>query len=247
MFATRGAKILDGTPNYVVIEKIGQVSSVKHFEGILGEVKEYVKEKGIRSVSIVLNEKEVLQTELTGVLEAFGYRMQEIQHLYERNLSSLNMNKQIESIEIKSLEQTKADVFKKVWMEARSGSLNAHNPHSALSIEKEFEGMKSELGPNYIKSCLTAFYGKVPIGVTMPHIEPGTIHEGRLFYFGILPAYRNSGWGEVLHKRSLQMLKNIGATHYIGATGHKNIPMQRIFQVNGCQLFERKYTYRLKD
>lgn len=52
------------------------------------------------------------------------------------------------------------------------------NAPSTLSIEKEFEGMKSELGSDYIKSCLIAYYDKNPIWITMPHIEPGSIDEG---------------------------------------------------------------------
>lgn len=247
MFTTHEAKILDGTPNYFVIEDIGQVHTVKHFEKILYEVKEYVKEKGIQSVSIVLNEREALHTQYPSVLEAFGYQKQETQYFYKRNLSSLKEHQQKESIEIKSLEQTTSDGFKRIWKESSVGSLNAPNASLALSIEKEFEGMKSELGPDYKNSCMSAFYDKNPIGVTMPHIEPGTINEGRLFYFGIVPSYRKKGWGPVLHKLSLHLLKKMGATYYIGATGHKNILMQRIFQVNGCQMFDRRYTYRLRD
>ncbi len=51
--------------------------------------------------------------------------------------------------------------------------------------------------------------------------------------------------GMALHKLSLQFLKSIGATYYIGATGYRNIPMQRIFQLNGCIMFEKKVIFRL--
>lgn len=244
MFTTQGAKILDGAPNYFVIEDIGRVSSIRHFENILYELKEYVKERGIESVSVVLNEKEDLNNEYLDLLKEYGFQKQETQYFYKRDLSSLKVHGQKESVEIKSMEQTTVDLFKKVWQEATIGSLN---DTSARSIEREFEGMKSELGPNYTKSCLIAFYGKNPIGVTMPHIEPGTINEGRLFYFGLVPKYRNKGWGAALHNLSLYLLKKIGASYYIGTTGHKNIPMQRIFQVNGCQMFGWKVTYRLKE
>ncbi|PAV31403.1 hypothetical protein CIL05_01745 [Virgibacillus profundi] len=244
MFTIQGAKILDGTPNYLVMEDIGQVSSIGHFEKILYEMKEYVKENGIHSVSVVLNEKEALNNEYLDLLRGFGFQKEETQYFYKRDLTALKAHGQKESIEIKSMEQTTADMFKKVWQEATFGSLN---DTSARSIEREFEGMKSELGPDYTKSCLIAFYGKNPIGVTMPHIEPGTIHEGRLFYFGLIPKYRNKGWGAALHKLSMYLLKEIGAAYYIGATGHKNIPMQRIFQAGGCHMFESKVTYRLKE
>lgn len=246
MFTTQGAKILDGRPHYLVIEELGEVESLKHFEEILYEMKRYVKEQEIQSVSIILNEKEAIHPQYSGILEAFGYQKQETQYFYKRNLASFKDFEMEAALEIKSLEQTTSDVFKKAWAEASGGSLNASNPFSSLSIEKEFEGMKTELGPDYKKSCLVIFHEKKPIGVTMPQIEPGTIDEGRLFYFGILPAYRNKGWGETLHILSLHLLKKMGATYYIGATGHKNIPMQRIFQANGCEMIERKYIYKLK-
>ncbi|MDY0406317.1 GNAT family N-acetyltransferase [Virgibacillus sp. 179-BFC.A HS] len=206
-------------------------------------MKEYVKEKEIQSVSIVLSEKDALNTEYPSVLKAFGYQKQETQYFYKRDLSSFDEPERKESpIEIKSMEQTTSDIFKRIWKEASAGSLNAS---STLCVETEFEGMKSELGPDYTKSCLTAFYENNPIGVTMPHIEPGTIDEGRLFYFGIIPKYRDKGWGAALHKHSLHLLKKMGATYYIGATGHKNTAMQRIFQTNGCKIFEKKYTYTI--
>lgn len=245
MFATQGAKVLDGTPHYFVIEELGDVSSVEHFKTILCDVKKYVHEKGIPSVSIVLNEKEALQTEYPSVLRSFGYQKQGTQFFYKRNLSALKEYEGNRLIEIESLEQATPDLFKKLWREASSGSLNASNASSSLSIEREFEGMKSEIGPDYVKSCLIVRYNKIPIGVTMPHIEPGTFDEGHLFYFGIIPSYRNQGWGKALHNLSLQLLKYMGAAYYIGATGHKNIPMQRILQANGCQLYESRYTYRL--
>ncbi|WP_102275600.1 GNAT family N-acetyltransferase [Cytobacillus massiliigabonensis] len=242
MHISLGLKILDGTPNYFVIEDIGRVSSIRHFEKLLQEMMVYVRENGIQSVSIVLNEKESANIEYLDLLRTFDFWQQETQYFYKRDLSSFKHSGK-GFIEIKSIEQTSADLFKEVWQETTIGMLNAS---STLSVEKEFIGMKSELGHDYAKSCLIAFYGNSPIGITMPHIEPGTADEGRIFYFGLLPRYRRKGWGSILHKLSLYFLKNMGASYYIGATGHKNIPMQRIFQVNGCQMFEKKFTYRLK-
>jgi len=210
----------------------------------LYEMKKYVKEKDVQSASVIVNEKEDFNREYVELLRECGFRKDEQQYFYKRDLSSLEEQDQEKFIEIKSMEQTSEDLFKKVWQEAATGSLNDTSPRI---IEKEFEGMKSELGPAYTKSCLIAFYGKNPIGVTMPHIEPGTIDEGRLFYFGLVPDYRNKRLGASLHKLSMYLLQEMGAAYYIGATGRKNLPMQRIFQVNGCQMFERKVTYRLAE
>lgn len=243
MLNTLGVKILDGTPNYFVIEDIGQISSIRDFDKLLQEMMEYVNDKGIQSVSIVLNEKEAANTDYLDLLGTLDFWQQETQYFYKRELTSFKEYRGEESVVIKSIEQITADLFIEVWKETMIGSLNAS---STLSIEKEFMGMKSELGLDYEKSCLMAFLEKKPIGITMPHIEPGTVDEGRLFYFGLLPEYRGKGWGSTLHKLSLHLLKKMGAAYYIGATGYKNIPMQRIFQINGCQMFEKKFTFRLR-
>jgi len=42
-----------------------------------------------------------------------------------------------------------------------------------------------------------------PIGITNAHIELGTVDEGRLFYFEILPKQRGKSKGRILHKHSL--------------------------------------------
>ncbi|MCF6409542.1 GNAT family N-acetyltransferase [Pseudalkalibacillus salsuginis] len=243
MFRTLGTKILDGAPNYFVIENIGQVSSINHFENLLQEMSEYVTKKGIPSVTVVLNEKEALNKNYIDLLGDYDFWQHETQYFYKRDLNSLKESIQVRSIEIKSIENTTTDLFKKIWQEVMTESLNVP---STLSIEKEFEGMKSELGNDYTKSCLVAYYDNNPIGITMPHIEQGTFNEGRLFYFGLVPKYRGKKWGTTLHELSLQFLKSMGATYYIGATGHRNIPMQRIFEANGCRMFEKKIIYRLK-
>ncbi|WP_221567798.1 GNAT family N-acetyltransferase [Alkalihalobacillus sp. TS-13] len=243
MFRGLGTKILDGSPNYFVVEDIGQVSSTSQFEKFLQDIYEFVQMKDIQSVTIVLNEKEASNNDYLHLLGDYDFSKHDTQYFYKRDLNSLEVSEQVTSIELKSIEQTSDNLFKKVWKEVVTWSLNAP---SSLSIEKEFEGMKTELGSNYIKNCLIAYHDKDPIGITIPHIEPGTVDEGRLFYFGLIPAYRGNKLGMTLHKLSLQFLKCIGATYYIGATGHKNIPMERIFQINGCRMFEKKVIYRLK-
>ena len=53
--------------------------------------------------------------------------------------------------------------------------------------------------------------------------------------------------GNIPPQAFIASLKKMGATYYIGATGQNNIPMQQIFQANGCQIIEKKYTYRLNE
>lgn len=244
IFTTQGAKILDGTPHYLVIEEIGDIDSIKHFEEIVNAMTDYSMKKDIPSTSIILNEKEAGNIRFTTLLEKLGYQKTETQFFYKRDLNSFSNLKMKAQFEVRSLEETTREVFVKTWAEASVGSLNASTPFSTLSAENEFEGMKSELGVNYKTNCYVIFYENQPIGVTMPHIEQGTQDEGRLFYFGIIPTFRNKGWGRYLHSISLDLLRKMGATYYIGATGQQNLPMQRIFKANDCELIEKKYIYK---
>lgn len=247
MFTTREAKILDGTPNYLVMEEIGEIDSAKHFKEILDELKNYIVEKDIRSVSIVLNEQQAEYAPYIELLKEFSFQKQDTQLFYRRKLSAFEDMEIKAPFSVKSLEEITSDVFLKTWIEASAGSLNASAPFTSLSAQQEFEGMQSELGADYQKNCIVIFYEDQAIGVTMPQIEQGTVDEGRLFYFGLIPAFRGKGWGEYLHKLSLHFLKQMGAAYYIGATGQNNIPMQRIFEANACELIERKFIYRVKD
>ncbi|WP_261134416.1 hypothetical protein [Bacillus sp. Marseille-Q3570] len=192
MFKGTGAKILDGSPNYFVIEDIGQVSTINQFEKLLHDLYGYVQMKDIQSVKIVLNEREASNNEYLNLMDDYNFLKHDTQCFYKRDLNSVDASELVPSIDFKSIEQASDDLFKNVWQKVVTESLNA--PPS-LSIEKEFEGMKTELGPNYIKNCLIAYHEKVPIGITIPHIEPGTIDEGRLFYFGLVPEYRGKKWG----------------------------------------------------
>ncbi|ALX48285.1 GNAT family N-acetyltransferase [Lentibacillus amyloliquefaciens] len=244
MFTIPDVKFLDGTPNYFVVENIGQVSSESYFEKLLYEMMEYVTKENIHSVTIVLENNEASNANYLDLLERYGFVQHDIQYFYKRDLTSLEELYEKEAIGLKQIDKATTKLFKEVWQRVASESLNAS---SSLSIEKEFEGMKSELGSEYIQSCFIAYDDKTPIGITMPHIEPGTVDEGRLFYFGVVPEYHKKSLGTKLHKLSLHMLKEIGANYYVGATGHKNTPMQRIFQVNGCRMIDKKITYKLKS
>ncbi|MGP4081510.1 hypothetical protein ACTWQL_16510 [Pseudalkalibacillus sp. R45] len=153
MFKGLGTKILDGSPSYFVIEDIGQVSSMNQFEKLLQDIYDYVQLKDIQSVKIVLNEKEASNNDFLHLLDDYDFLKHDTQYFYKQDLNSLENTEQVTSIELKSIEQTTDYLFKNVWKEVVTGSLNAP---SSLPIEKEFEGMKAELGSNYIKNCLIA-------------------------------------------------------------------------------------------
>lgn len=143
---------------------------------------------------------------------------------------------------IKNMDEIPSFEFKRVWKEAVAGSLNAP---SSLTIDEQIRNAELELGAGYRKSCLLAYDKGKPIGILMPHIEAGTLSEGRLFYFGIIPGERGKGRGLVLHRQALDLLKKeFGASHYIGSTSSRNNPMLKTFVGNGCKMIEKNSVYK---
>lgn len=146
---------------------------------------------------------------------------------------------------LKDLHDIPLAEFKKVWEASMEESFNAP---SSLNIEEQMRSVEVELGPNYQRSCMIAYENDVPIGVTMPHIEPGTVDEGRIFYFGILPSERGKGKSKLLHQQTLDILKkDFNASYYIGSTGHNNLPMLKTFQHNGCTVIEQNKVFKRKN
>ncbi|MBC9721937.1 MAG: GNAT family N-acetyltransferase [Lactobacillus sp.] len=103
----------------------------------------------------------------------------------------------------------------------------------------------NELGPNWRSRCHIFYKDEEPLGISIPHIEDGTTEEGRLFYFGVTPPHRGKGYGRLLHLHSLELLKDIHASYYVGSTDEHNDYMIRIFKANGCLLRDKKGIYRI--
>lgn len=141
-----------------------------------------------------------------------------------------------------SLHHVSTDIFKEAWGEVMSGSLNAP---STLHMNEQMMAVKKELGEAYKQSCLIASENGNTIGVVMPHIEPGTTNEGRLFYFGLVPSERGKGKSRKLHQSALSMLqRDFKARYYIGSTSVHNKPMVNTFVSNGCEITESYKVYK---
>lgn len=132
--------------------------------------------------------------------------------------------------------------FAELYDQCRSGSANKNN---LFSIEQIMIAFLNELGTNWRNHCHIFFKEEEPLGISIPHIEDGTIEEGRLFYFGVVPEHRGKGFGKLFHLYSLELLKNMHATYYIGSTDENNEHMIRIFLANGCILRDKKGIYRI--
>ncbi|MBA2175074.1 GNAT family N-acetyltransferase [Halobacillus locisalis] len=158
----------------------------------------------------------------------------------ERDL--VNMNSVPQTYSIRSLRDGSAHEFKQVWERCMQGSLNAV---SYLNMDKQMRSVEKELGPTYVDTCNIAYEGDQAIGVIMPHIEPGTKQEGRIFYFGLVPEARGQKKSLPLYQQGLVLLKDhFGATYSVGATSVHNKPMQRVFEHAGCKLTSRIKLYK---
>ncbi|MCM3744618.1 GNAT family N-acetyltransferase [Sporosarcina luteola] len=132
--------------------------------------------------------------------------------------------------------------FAQLYESCRSGSANKNN---LFTIEQVMESLENEFGPEWRASCFIFRKSGEPVGISIPIIEQGTVDEGRLFYFGVVPEWRGKGYGTLFHRISLNVLREIGATTYVGSTDEANYHMVGIFKHNGCVLRDRKGIYRI--
>ncbi|KMK77875.1 hypothetical protein AB990_04565 [Alkalihalobacillus pseudalcaliphilus] len=142
----------------------------------------------------------------------------------------------------KNLQEVSTSTFKGIWEECLHGSLNAR---SRLSIDEHMDSVEEELGPGYLHNCLLAYENGHPIGMIIPHIEPGTEAEGRIFYLGVLPEERGKGRSRVLHQDALSLLRDTyQAKTYIGSTSQNNIPMLKTLTNNGSKVVQMNHVYK---
>ncbi|WP_209480541.1 GNAT family protein [Virgibacillus litoralis] len=230
-------KILKGE-NFVTIEETKALSAEEMIAFITNFIDDL--ELGeIPNVNIMVNSK--FTEEIYELLQDNNFQFHdEMVTVYKE----LNEVVELESnFTFKSLHSISQHEFKEIWAESMTDSLNAP---SSLTLDEQMKSLEIELGPDYKDSCLVAYEEERPVGVAIPHIEPGTLDEGRLFYFGLIPSERGKGKSMPLHKLALQLLKDeFNATCYIGGTSESNQPMLKTFMANGCHVIERNKVYKM--
>lgn len=228
-------KVLNGLPNAVTIEEMDEDSfyDAQNYKEQIKKFEELCSNWNVKRASILLDKSFNSYTLSAKVLREFGFELYAAKIEVFRKLSdSVTLEKQYDfcSIDVGTLSE---EEFKSLWERCMSDS---DNKSSSLNINEHFHTIQAELGKGWEKSCI-AFYDKEqPIGISIPHIEPGTKNEGRLFYFGLLPEERGKGLSAHIHLQSLYMLEQMGATYYIGSTHMTNEKMQKVFWKNGCSI-----------
>ncbi|EEK78135.1 N-acetyltransferase [Bacillus cereus] len=130
-------------------------------------------------------------------------------------------------IDFKLIEEVGEDAFYSLWKEVTG---------EQIASDQFVNMMLEEIGEQWKEHCLTAVVGEEPIGIVIPHIEKGTLEEGKLMYFGVTPNTRNKGYEAAFFTGAMFVLKEIGASYYIGETNVQNEWMKDVFEENGCQL-----------
>ncbi|WP_002146584.1 GNAT family N-acetyltransferase [Bacillus cereus] len=137
-------------------------------------------------------------------------------------------------IDFKLIEEVGEEAFHSLWNEMTE---------EQVAYDQFVNMMEQEIGGQWKEHCLTAVVGEEPIGIVIPHIERGTLEEGKLMYFAIAPNMRNKGYEAALFTGVMFVLKEIGASYYIGETNVQNEWKKDIFEKNGCQLLSSTKRY----
>ncbi|MBJ8053627.1 GNAT family N-acetyltransferase [Bacillus cereus] len=129
-------------------------------------------------------------------------------------------------IDFKLIEEVGEDTFYSFWNEMME---------EQVDYNQFVNMMEQEIGEQWKEHCLTAVANEELIGTVIPYIERGTLEEGKLMYFAVAPRMRNKGYESDLFTKTMFVLKEIGATYYIGEANVQNEWMKDIFEKNGCQ------------
>lgn len=225
--------------NQVDIEQIGPASAeslqklLEHAESVMG------KSSSIHARVTVCTEDKYYDT-FHSLLSDYGYELFARKYLYRKQLEDeqpLSPSYRWEAIGMGESDEKR---FLEIW---KSSMEQSANRASSRSIENQLDDVKALLGEKYKDSCRIIYEENIPVAMTIPHLEPGSDGEGRIYYVGTLPAARGRGLGQVVHAASLRMLKEMGAVVYEGSTHAENLTMQRVFQRNGCKVIRKIAAY----
>ncbi|MFJ5714371.1 GNAT family N-acetyltransferase [Neobacillus sp. NPDC093127] len=232
-------KILNGFPAYITIEQKEKPTGLIS-EQELSMVIDLCSKWGFERIGVSLDKTSedfdcLSEIFLRNGFEHFSSRVEVYKDL--TNLDKGETPFTYATLADQSFSESK---FKSLWERCTSGS---DNKPTTLTIDQHLMAVKSELGADWEESCHVYYLQHNPIGISIPHLEPGTMDEGRLFYFGLLPEARGQGLSTALHLQSLWALKEMGASYYIGSTHLGNKKMQRVFKKNGCIIRTQTETY----
>lgn len=225
--------------NQVDIEQTGSASSdrlyklLEQAESIMG------KSSSVHTRVTVCTEDKNYDT-IHSLLSEYSYDLFARKNLYRKQLAEEQQLSSKYRWEAIGMGETDEKRFLEIWKSCMERSANRA---SARSIKDQLDDVKAFLGEEWQTSCRIIYQENMPIAMTIPHLEPGRDGEGRIYYIGTVPGVRGKGLGQIVHAASLMMLKEMGAVIYEGSTHADNLPMQRVFEKNGCKVIRKIATY----
>ncbi len=175
-------------------------------------------------------------------LFAQGFETARCKYLYERQLDE-TLAFPDNTLHWQSLATLGEAAFLAYLTEAASDDPEAS---AATQPEQEFEELLAHAGAAFdAEQWWVAFTPtEQAVGVVLPQIFEDKPTEGTLSYLGVMPAFRQQGYGALLHQWGLASLAQRQVKRYIGSTGHANVAMQRVFERNGCHRLAGRYFLR---
>ncbi|CDQ18659.1 hypothetical protein SAMN05192559_101726 [Halobacillus karajensis] len=229
-------KVVEGE-NFVMIEDTGNLND-QELRSLASHMVKNIQFQRVKKLTILVPPK--FSAETKEFLKKLHFIPQDEVYFVTCNL--MNYPKVNQPFKIKSLREIGEAAFQEIWRQSMIGSLNAS---PSINMEDQMQNVKKELGPSYVDTCLAAFEGGKPIGVVMPHIEPGTKDEGRIFYFGLIPEQRGKKKSVKLYKQGLSLLKyQFKASYSLGSTSVNNGPMLKVFESCGCKVTGKLGVYK---
>ncbi|WP_064093479.1 hypothetical protein [Rossellomorea aquimaris] len=224
--------------NYITIEDTNCLTSIQTLD-LVNKIIKDPSFQNIPNISILLNLK--LSEDVHDYLSKKMFELIDERIIFYHDLKNIDQSNY--AFTYKSLHNISNEEFISIWSKSMEYSLNAP---SSLSMEELMRSVQLELGEHFKNSCMLVYEKGCPIGVTMPHIEPGKVEEGRMYYFGLIPSERGMGKSKWVHRDTMSLLKNFfEASYYIGSTSTNNIPMLKTFKSNGCIEKDRLRVYKL--
>lgn len=112
-----------------------------------------------------------------------------------------------------------------------------------LSIEEMRCYIGEKFNPNYWK--LAYLDGEI-VGMVLPYIMKENDKKGGIIYIGLVPKFREQGFGKIIHAKGLKILAEANVELYEGSTESKNTYMLKVFSKNHCtkNKITREYMYK---
>lgn len=189
-------------------------------------------------------DKEILDAIVKVAVNTFGFSKLCDKNIYSLSLETIpcqSWESQTKVFTYETLETLGFDFFADIYSSIQRDSADPYANVSSFDPAEELTGYKDP--SRYIPDFwLIAFQNDHPVGMVLPAQSEG---DGVIQFLGVMPSCRKKGYGSILHRKALLMLKEHGLTSYFGSTGSQNHSMISIFEENGCTRDFVQHIYRM--